>query len=251
MLHYAVIVVVHLEIRFIQLILARSRVAVAQELVDVRQLFVMLDVKSRPAGGTIIALRERLVDIAVDTLDFLALEIVTLHNLALCDELRIVQIPRLMRKAQLRRRHVLQHRCIRLDCNHVERHNEKVALRVSLLQVRNLNASLLLLDREHLHHLRICKHLHWLPRLVAVPVHFRAAEICDEAILCQRRNEREEVVLLHHEVVDDFLQELRIVVIFDRLPDDIDRRVIRAEYLDEVRKNPVNRRLDVLTHPVV
>ena len=143
----------------------------------------MLDVKSRPAGGTIVALRQRFVDVAVDALDFLAFEIVTLDNLALCDELRIVQVARLMRKAQLRRRHVLQHRCIRLDCNHVERHNEKVALRVSLLQVRNLNASLLLLDREHLHHLRIREHLHWLPRLVAIPIHFRTAEVRDEAVL--------------------------------------------------------------------
>ena len=162
-----------------------------------------------------------------------------------------MQVPRLVCETQLRRRHVLKHWRITLHDNHIERDDEQVALRVSLLQVCNFDSPILLLDCKNLHHLCISKHLHRLPILIAIPVDFCAAEVRDEAILRQRRDEREEVVLLHDEVVDDLLQQLRVVIVFDRLPDDIDRRIVCAKHLNQVWQNPVNRRLDIFRHPVI
>ena len=156
-----------------------------------------------------------------------------------------------MREAQLTRRHVLKHRRVALHHNHIERDDEQVTLRVSLLQICNFDSPILLLDCKNLHHLCIGKHLHRLPVLIAIPVHFCAAEIRDEAILRQCRDEREEIVLLHHEIVDDLLQQLRVVIVLYGLSDDIDRRIVCAKHFNQVRQNPVNRRLDVLTYPVV
>ena len=161
-----------------------------------------------------------------------------------------MQVTRLRRKAQLRRAHVFDDWLIDLDVDKIKRHAQKITEWRYGDGLFNLHLPSRFARKNHLHHLRIGKHLHRLSLFFAPPIDLGAPHVDCQPITQKVIHEREEAVLARYKIAQKLLYLSGVIIVTDINPRNIHGVICAREYLHERRHHPIYRRLYIPRHPI-